>query len=80
MLHSEFSYYPSSFHCEWYRFFGKNIYPLLGLSTARDFPLLQMVIMFVCFIVYNESTAVTEKCCWFTEQHGFRGNSTICVQ
>jgi hypothetical protein len=29
---------------------------------AREVHALQIVVMFVCFILYNESTAVTEKC------------------
>ena len=32
------------------------------IFTAREVHALQMVVMFVCFTVYNESTALTEKC------------------
>ena len=39
-----------------------NLSPNLWFSTTKEVYALQMVIMFVCFIVYNESTAVTEKC------------------
>jgi hypothetical protein len=31
-------------------------------TTCLPIYALQMVVMFVCFIVYNESIAVTEKC------------------
>ena len=34
----------------------------LWFSTAREVHALQMLIIFVCCFVYNESTAVTEKC------------------
>ena len=60
---------------------ANNLFVNVCYSIAREVHSLQMVVMFVYFIVYNVSIALTEMCvCWFTEQHGFRGNTTICVQ
>ena len=41
---------------------GKNLSLNLWFFTAREVHVLQMVVMFVCFIVYNESKVLTEKC------------------
>ena len=49
------------FHCQYYSS-GNNLSPNLWFFTAREVHAVQMVIMFVCFIVYNESTALSEKC------------------
>ena len=42
--------------------FQQTTFLPICFSTAMEFHSLQLVVMFVCFIVYNESTAVTEKC------------------
>ena len=48
----------TSFHCQYYNF----IKQIFSQSNTREIDALQLVIMFMCFIVYNESTAVNEKC------------------
>ena len=64
------------FHCQYYSFSKQS----LSKSTARDVHALQLVMLFVCILVYNKSTAVTGKFVVVTEQHGFRANGTFCVQ
>jgi hypothetical protein len=41
---------------------GNNVSPILGFSAAREVYALQMVVMFVCCALYNESTDVADKC------------------
>jgi len=46
------------FHCQYYSFSKQAV----TQSTTREVHALQLVIIFVCFIVYNVNTAVIEKC------------------
>ena len=46
------------FNCKYYSFSKQPVCQ----STTKGVHALQMVVMFVCFIVFNESTDVTEVC------------------
>ena len=64
------------FRCQFYSFSKQT----LSQSTTSEVHALKLFIMFVCFIEYNKNTVVTGKCVVFTELHGYRANSTFCVQ
>jgi len=64
----------------WELQFQQTTCPNVWFSNTREVHDLQKVVMFVCLLCIKRAQLSLRSVRWFTEQHGFRGNSTICVQ